>query len=224
MIIKFLLLISNKFLCVVTILKLLLIRNNQINNIVVITLVYISFDNLKESYIKELITYKYMGKYSLKQKKYDIIRKECVFCRRNKNIHLHHIIPRSEGGTDDIKNIIGLCPNHHSVIHTISDRSNEKIRLVNRINEILKENKYVLIFKGLEDNVNKQNEFNNKYNPLNFITKDKIKIGDLYKKMGKPYSYKTLQRKINKLYHNNKINILKTNGGVGGNTTYISLK
>jgi 5-methylcytosine-specific restriction endonuclease McrA len=46
-------------------------------------------------------------------------KNKCARCKKKltaSTISIHHIIPRSEGGTNDIKNIIGLCVNCHNVI------------------------------------------------------------------------------------------------------------
>ena len=43
----------------------------------------------------------------------------CVICGTNKNIHHHHIIPKSRGGTDDHTNFISLCSEHHAMIHQL---------------------------------------------------------------------------------------------------------
>lgn len=41
----------------------------------------------------------------------------CVFC--NKLIeHYHHIIPRSKNGSNTINNLVGLCAEHHMLVHT----------------------------------------------------------------------------------------------------------
>lgn len=33
--------------------------------------------------------------------------------------HMHHIVPRAYGGTDETSNLIALCPNHHAAIHIL---------------------------------------------------------------------------------------------------------
>lgn len=39
----------------------------------------------------------------------------CVICGFDVVVNVHHITPRSEGGTDDVSNLITLCPNHHAM-------------------------------------------------------------------------------------------------------------
>lgn len=44
----------------------------------------------------------------------------CCICRRFKPIHLqiHHVIERSQGGSDDIDNLIPICLSCHTDVHT----------------------------------------------------------------------------------------------------------
>ena len=38
----------------------------------------------------------------------------CVFCKQfGLELDVHHIIPQSDGGSDDFDNAVCLCPNHH---------------------------------------------------------------------------------------------------------------
>lgn len=37
----------------------------------------------------------------------------CTVCGFDFHVHVHHIVPLSEGGTNDFSNLITLCPNHH---------------------------------------------------------------------------------------------------------------
>jgi len=44
----------------------------------------------------------------------------CRICGRRvygKDAHVHHIIPKSQGGTDSLDNLILVCPRCHSRIH-----------------------------------------------------------------------------------------------------------
>ncbi len=43
--------------------------------------------------------------------------KKCVNCGSNLEIQLHHIIPLSLGGTNNISNIVALCGKCHGKIH-----------------------------------------------------------------------------------------------------------
>lgn len=38
---------------------------------------------------------------------------ECIICGFSIAVQVHHIVPRSEGGSNDIDNAAVLCPNHH---------------------------------------------------------------------------------------------------------------
>jgi len=59
--------------------------------------------------------------YKTKYKKYfnigdqDILM--CEFCKRNIAADIHHIIFRSQCGTDDLKNLIALCRECHTFAH-----------------------------------------------------------------------------------------------------------
>ncbi|GIW75707.1 MAG: hypothetical protein KatS3mg104_0770 [Phycisphaerae bacterium] len=46
--------------------------------------------------------------------------RHCCICRRFKPLHLHvhHIVEKSEGGTDDEQNLIATCMTCHSDVHT----------------------------------------------------------------------------------------------------------
>mgnify|MGYP002559996410 FL=1 len=49
-------------------------------------------------------------------------RYQCQMCigkskQRQGEIQVHHIVPRSRGGTDRPSNLICLCPKHHSLVH-----------------------------------------------------------------------------------------------------------
>ena len=41
----------------------------------------------------------------------------CAFCGFEFFVENHHIIHKAKGGTDDIENLIPLCPNHHHMAH-----------------------------------------------------------------------------------------------------------
>jgi predicted restriction endonuclease len=39
---------------------------------------------------------------------------KCKICGWKGSVHLHHIIPLKDDGSEEADNIIELCPNHHS--------------------------------------------------------------------------------------------------------------
>lgn len=41
----------------------------------------------------------------------------CCICKKLHQVQVHHIVPTSEGGNDDIDNGITLCPNCHDEVH-----------------------------------------------------------------------------------------------------------
>lgn len=42
----------------------------------------------------------------------------CYFCDFKIRINNHHIITKKHGGDNEGTNIIGLCPNHHGMLHS----------------------------------------------------------------------------------------------------------
>lgn len=43
----------------------------------------------------------------------------CSICGWNEaSLDIHHILPKSKGGTDDNSNLTLLCPNHHRMAHS----------------------------------------------------------------------------------------------------------
>jgi hypothetical protein len=64
------------------------------------------------------------GKSSRKHKVHHRDRGQCQFrlptgelCGASQWLHIHHIKPRAEGGTDDPENLITLCSSHHRQVH-----------------------------------------------------------------------------------------------------------
>lgn len=44
----------------------------------------------------------------------------CALCDSTKYIQIHHCIKRSEGGTDNVQNLICLCADCHALAHGIN--------------------------------------------------------------------------------------------------------
>ena len=41
----------------------------------------------------------------------------CALCDSTKYLQIHHVVPRGEGGTDNIQNLICLCADCHALAH-----------------------------------------------------------------------------------------------------------
>jgi len=41
----------------------------------------------------------------------------CTICGYGLMIEKHHFVPKDYNGTDDMRNFIYLCPNHHAAVH-----------------------------------------------------------------------------------------------------------
>lgn len=60
-----------------------------------------------------------------------LLLQSCVICGWNKtSCDVHHIIPVSNGGKNEITNLITLCPNCHRMVHRnlISEEKLKKFR------------------------------------------------------------------------------------------------
>lgn len=57
------------------------------------------------------------GKGSVKDAVYAAQDGHCLFCERNID-HYHHIVPRSKNGSEALGNRVGLCKEHHRLVHT----------------------------------------------------------------------------------------------------------
>ena len=65
--------------------------------------------------------------FKIEFKDYLELTSKCAICSFPELINIHHIIPKSEGGTDTIDNYIGLCFNCHN-LHHLKRWSLDKIR------------------------------------------------------------------------------------------------
>ncbi len=73
----------------------------------------------KRHYTKNSI-YKYQNKkfyIVTRQMAFDRDKNKCVECGREEYLEAHHIVERCKGGTDDISNLMTLCPLCHAKHH-----------------------------------------------------------------------------------------------------------
>lgn len=53
----------------------------------------------------------------LKEIAFDVYGYKCEICEYSITVDIHHLIPRSQNGSNNINNIAVLCPNHHREYH-----------------------------------------------------------------------------------------------------------
>lgn len=111
----------------------------------------LQYDRICKHCGKEYIAYHKHSKYcsvSCKQKNYRLKSKSkshnnmkklykifqdipCEICGWSETTRdLHHIVEVSEGGTNEISNIISVCPNHHRMIHKNLISKDELFKLI----------------------------------------------------------------------------------------------
>lgn len=54
--------------------------------------------------------------------KFKKMNKKCYVCGVKEYLQIHHIIPRSIGGSEEWDNLILLCKKHHLELHKISEK------------------------------------------------------------------------------------------------------
>ncbi len=68
-------------------------------------------------------------------------KNECAFCSSTKNLHIHHITPRAEGGKDNAGNLVLVCSSCHGLNHegylAITTDPKGKIKFTPRDKQIL---------------------------------------------------------------------------------------
>ena len=76
--------------------------------------------------------YRIFKEYNLKEDIYKKITNKCLLCNFKHIVDIHHLDKNHKN--NDLKNLIGLCPNHHKLIHTLKHRE----RIERRIRKKLK--------------------------------------------------------------------------------------
>lgn len=66
-------------------------------------------------HLDKVMRYNWKKRYNLDDKTYKKITKECVICGFDKVVDLHHLDHNPKNNSHD--NLIGVCPNHHRMIH-----------------------------------------------------------------------------------------------------------
>ena len=79
-------------------------------------------DNIKD--------YNNQKRHNIPPELYKKITKECIVCNFTQFVELHHLDCNRHNSDED--NLVGLCPNHHKMLHTLEYNKEvfEKIKLV----------------------------------------------------------------------------------------------
>jgi len=83
------------------------------------------YEYVKKNRKKQIVKYKKKNEDFSFSEKLEIIKLDeyrCRFCGTEYNLHVHHILYRSEGGSNDIDNLITLCYKHHETVHSDKKR------------------------------------------------------------------------------------------------------
>ena len=68
-------------------------------------------------YLEETKAWNYEKRHKIPAKLYLKLTKKCLVCGFDKYVVLHHLDENHQNS--DEKNLIGLCPNHHQLVHTL---------------------------------------------------------------------------------------------------------
>ena len=94
---------------------------------------------------------------------------KCKLCsKKTKNLELHHIIPKSRGGSDDKTNLIKLCSKCHGLAHDVSFANDRGGLIKEGVNRVKKN--YQIDLKWFNDN---EDLVNNKMMDLYYIDENK---------------------------------------------------
>jgi len=66
-------------------------------------------------HLERIKSHSYKKKYNLDHKTYKKITKSCFVCGFDKVVDLHHLDENRENNSEE--NLLGLCPNHHKMVH-----------------------------------------------------------------------------------------------------------
>ena len=88
--------------------------------------------------LEQVKAWNHMKNYGIDYKTYKQITKSCLICGFDKYVDLHHL--DGDHKNNSTNNLIGLCPNHHQMLHTLKWRD----EVLDQINKILKLNLIVI--------------------------------------------------------------------------------
>ena len=65
--------------------------------------------------LEEIKAHNYKKWYGISPEVYKRVREKCVICGFEKVVDIHHLDEDKENNSEE--NLIGLCPNHHKMLH-----------------------------------------------------------------------------------------------------------
>lgn len=74
------------------------------------------------------------SKGSVKSAIFEAQNGHCLFCD-NPIVHYHHVVPRHKGGSETLTNRVGLCEEHHHLVHTDEKWTNKLNRIKQGLNK-----------------------------------------------------------------------------------------
>ena len=84
-----------------------------------------------------------MRLYDINYETYKKITEKCVICGFDKFVVLHHLDQNKRNNSQD--NLIGLCPNHHQMLHTLKNKED--------VFQLLREKGYFPLEKKPRENI-----------------------------------------------------------------------
>lgn len=74
------------------------------------------------------------SKGSVKDAVYEVQNGHCLFCD-SPIVHYHHVVPRHKGGSEILVNRVGLCEEHHRLVHTDEKWTNKLSKIKQGLNK-----------------------------------------------------------------------------------------
>ena len=68
-------------------------------------------------HLESIKDWNHQKRHNISPELYKKITSHCIICNFNKFVELHHIDHNRHNNSDD--NMVGLCPNHHKMLHTM---------------------------------------------------------------------------------------------------------
>lgn len=84
-------------------------------------------------YLQQNKDYNNKKRHNISPELYNQITKKCLLCNFDKLVALHHLDCNRYNNCED--NMIGLCPNHHKLVHTLKYGKETMEKIKQRLKE-----------------------------------------------------------------------------------------